>query len=109
MLRGSRGDAAVLPTTFLLTVCHDLTAGILAGFGLGTLLFLQRVAHSVEIKKAWPPLAEDKPVTNMMAPYDARVVSDPDILFYRLLARSFLAQRQALLRCWMNSPSARKL
>jgi sulfate permease, SulP family len=54
LLRSSRGDAAVLLVTFLLTVFHDLTAGILAGFGLGTLLFLHRVAHSVEINQAWP-------------------------------------------------------
>ena len=48
LLRASWGDAAVLLVTFLLVIFRDLTAGILAGFCLSSLLFLHRMAGSVE-------------------------------------------------------------
>lgn len=48
LLRASRADAAVLVVTFLLVVTRDLTEGILAGFCLSALLFLHRMAGSVE-------------------------------------------------------------
>ena len=51
LLRASRGDAAVLLTTFGLTLAKDLTTGILAGFSLGALLFIHRMARAVEVAK----------------------------------------------------------
>ena len=50
LLRASRGDAAVLLLTFGLVALRDLTEGILAGFCLSTLLFLHRMAASVEVE-----------------------------------------------------------
>ena len=44
LLRSSRGDAVVLLATFLLTVFRDLTEGIVVGFALGAVLFIQRMA-----------------------------------------------------------------
>lgn len=49
LLRASRGDAAVLAATFLITVFVDLATGIVVGFGLGALLLLHRLAQSVEV------------------------------------------------------------
>src|SRR6185437_12060517 len=46
--------AAVLAATFALVVFRDLTTGILVGFGIGTLLFLHRMAQAVEIESARP-------------------------------------------------------
>jgi sulfate permease, SulP family len=89
LLRSSRGDGAVFLTTFLLTVFHDLTAGILGGFGLGTLGFLRRIAQSVEIERAWPGLAEDPPVSERDAPYNAGLATDPNILVYRISGAFF--------------------
>src|SRR4051812_34373744 len=51
LLRASRGDAVVLLATFLLVVFRDLTEGILVGFALGTLLFLDRMAQAVDIDR----------------------------------------------------------
>ncbi|HEY0203088.1 MAG TPA: SulP family inorganic anion transporter [Acetobacteraceae bacterium] len=54
LLRASRGDAAVLVVTFLLVVTRDLTEGILAGFCLSALMFLHRMAGSVEVDSVEP-------------------------------------------------------
>jgi len=42
LIRSSRGDAAVLLTTFGLTAFRDLTEAIFVGFALGAALFIQR-------------------------------------------------------------------
>jgi hypothetical protein len=47
--------------------CHEINRS-LGGFGLGTLLFLHRKAHSVVIKKARPALAEDESKSDSTAP-----------------------------------------
>ena len=60
LLRASRGDAVVLTATFLLVIFRDLTEGILIGFGLGALLFLHRLAQSMEIESA--PTDQDSAV-----------------------------------------------
>ena len=54
LLRASRGDAAVVVVTFLLVITRDLTEGILAGFCLSALLFLHRMAGSVEVDSIEP-------------------------------------------------------
>lgn len=52
LLRASKADAAVLLTTFGLTLVKDLSTGIVAGFSLGALLFIHRMASQVEIQGA---------------------------------------------------------
>lgn len=49
LLRSSRGDAVVLLVTFLLVVFRDLTEGIIVGFVLGALLFIDRMGKSVMV------------------------------------------------------------
>lgn len=60
LLRASRGDAVVLLATFLLVVFRDLTEGIVVGFGIGTLLFVHRMATSVEAGSVPPMAREDQ-------------------------------------------------
>jgi SulP family sulfate permease len=60
LLRASRGDAAVLAVTFLLTVFEDLTAGIVAGFSLGALIFLHRMAGTVAVETGVPLIEPDR-------------------------------------------------
>ena len=48
-MRGSRGDAVVLLSTFLLTIFVDLVTAIAVGVVLGALLFLHRMAEAVEV------------------------------------------------------------
>jgi SulP family sulfate permease len=54
LIRASKADAAVLLTTFGLTLAKDLSTGIIAGFSLGALLFIHRMAKAVEVHDADP-------------------------------------------------------
>lgn len=49
LIKTSRGDAVVLLVTFLLVVFRDLTEGIIVGFTLGALLFIDRMGKSVTV------------------------------------------------------------
>lgn len=82
------GDAVVLLSTFFLTIFRDLTEGILVGFGLGTLLFLNRMAQSVEIESA-RPLSVPNEADQAEGFYDAALAADPDILVYRISGAFF--------------------
>jgi SulP family sulfate permease len=91
LLRASRGDAVVLLTTFLLVIFRDLTEGILVGFGIGALLFLHRMAHTVEIERP-VLLAEDDQAdgTNGDANgYDAATAAEQDVIVYRITGAFF--------------------
>jgi len=46
LLRSSRADAVVLLATFLLVVFRDLPSGIVVGFALGGLVFIQRMSDT---------------------------------------------------------------
>ncbi|MFZ1340747.1 MAG: SulP family inorganic anion transporter [Paracoccaceae bacterium] len=49
LVRGSRGDALIVLTTFLLVVFRDLTTGILVGFALAGLVFIKRMSDETEL------------------------------------------------------------
>jgi SulP family sulfate permease len=91
LLRSSLGDAVVLLTTFLLVIFRDLTEGILAGFGIGALLFLHRMAQSVEVENERPVAEFDRPDFNGdgRKPYDVALATDPDIVVYRISGAFF--------------------
>jgi SulP family sulfate permease len=59
LIRCSKADAVVLNVTFLLVVFRNLTEGILVGFGLGSPLFLHRMAQSIKIENYRPLIEED--------------------------------------------------
>jgi SulP family sulfate permease len=92
LLRTSRGDAVVLLATFLLVVFRDLTEGILVGFGLGALLFLHRMAQSVEVETQRSLIEEDRSDRangERRTPYDASMATDPDVVVYRISGAFF--------------------
>jgi sulfate permease, SulP family len=91
LIRSSRGDAIVLLATFLLTIFRDLTEGILVGFGLGTLLFLHRMAQSTGIESHVPFVADDKADDSDggRTVYDAALASDPNLVVYRITGAFF--------------------
>jgi SulP family sulfate permease len=92
LIRASWGDAVVLLATFLLVVFRDLTEGILVGFGLGTLLFLHRMAQAVEVQTGLPLVAEDQAdhiPGQARTPYDPATASDPDIVVHRIAGAFF--------------------
>ncbi len=72
LLRHSRADAVVLVTTLSLVVFRDLTEGIVAGFGLGALVFIARMSDGSRI---WSPealpadLPPDVVVYHLHGPY----------------------------------------
>lgn len=51
LLKGSKSDAAVLVTTFLLTVIFDLTIAIEVGLILAIFLFLKRIMETTQISE----------------------------------------------------------
>jgi SulP family sulfate permease len=76
--------------TFLLVVFRDLTTGILAGFGLGALLFVHRMAKAVEIESERPVVEPDQAdAAGQRTPYDAAMATDPDVVVYRISGAFF--------------------
>ena len=61
LVRASRGDAAVVIVTFLLVVFRDLTEGIVVGFALGGLVFIQRMSASARIERHAPEAESHDP------------------------------------------------
>lgn len=91
LIRSSRGDALVLLATFLLVVFRDLTEGIIVGFALGSVLFIDRMAKSIAVEPHSPLVAEDMADTTNgdRQSYDAGQASDPDIVIYRISGAFF--------------------
>jgi sulfate permease, SulP family len=92
LARASVGDAVVLLATFLLTVFRDLTEGILAGFLLGTLLFMHRMAQSLEVEAVRPLAEEDRPDEEAgaaRAAYDPALATDRDVVVCRISGAFF--------------------
>jgi sulfate permease, SulP family len=91
LIRSSRGDATVLLATFLLTIFRDLTEGILVGFALGAVLFINRMAQMTGIEAATPLVTADQADDGDgdRVPYDSRLAADPDVLVYRITGAFF--------------------
>jgi SulP family sulfate permease len=91
LLRSSWGDALVLLSTFLLTIFRDLTEGIVVGFALGAVLFINRMAETTGIEADAPLAAGDRAddAGGERVPYDARLAADPDVLVYRITGAFF--------------------
>lgn len=99
LIRASRGDAVVLLVTFLLVIFRDLTEGIIIGFAIGALLFLHRMAQSVEVENAYPIVEEDKADSvndNGRGPYDATLATDPDVVTIRISGAFFFGAAAAV-------------
>src|SRR6195256_1135349 len=89
LIRSSWGDATVLLATFLLTIFRDLTEGILVGFALGAVLFINRMAQMTGIEAAAPLAPRDRPDSDDREPYDPGLATDPDVLVYRITGAFF--------------------
>jgi sulfate permease, SulP family len=91
LIRSSRGDATVLLATFLLTIFRDLTEGILVGFALGAVLFINRMAQMTGIETATPLVTADRADDGDgdRVPYDSDLAADPDVLVYRITGAFF--------------------
>jgi len=92
LLRSAGGDAAVLLTTFLLTIFVGLTEAIVVGFALGALLFIHRMARTTAVA-AYVPFVEDADRADTAPgerqPYDTALSADPDVVVYRITGAFF--------------------
>jgi SulP family sulfate permease len=91
LIRSSRGDAVVLLATFLLTIFRDLTEGILVGFALGAVLFINRMAQMTGVETDTPLVTDDRAdsANGDREPYDPHLAADPDVLVYRITGAFF--------------------
>lgn len=87
LLRASRGDAVVLLVTFALVMFRDLTEGIVVGFALGAVLFIDRMAKSIAIEADVPMTLDD--VADAGEDYDAGQASDADTVVYHISGAFF--------------------
>lgn len=98
LLRSSWGDAAVLLVTFGLVVFRDLTEGIVVGFLLGSILFIDRMAKSIEVSTHSTLVLEDKADTGNgeRTAYDPQYGADPDTVIYRISGAFFFGAASAV-------------
>ena len=88
----------VLLATFLLTVFRDLAEGILVGFALGAVLFINRMAEATGIEAGIPLAAGDRAddANGERRPYDASLATDPDVMVYRITGAFFFGAAAAI-------------
>lgn len=90
LLRASRGDALVLMATFLIVVFRDLTEGIVVGFVLGSILFIDRMSKSIAVEVDQPLVQEDvADSVNGSNAYDSSEATDADTVVYRISGAFF--------------------
>lgn len=91
LIRASRGDAAVLLATFLLTIFRDLTEAIIIGFALGSALFIYRMSKVTMVSTDLPFVSEDHAdeASEDRTPYDNTTVTNPDVVIYRISGAFF--------------------
>jgi sulfate permease, SulP family len=91
LIRASRGDAAVLLTTFLLTIFRDLTEAIVIGFALGSVLFIHRMSKTTAIETHTPFVSDDRAdsMDGGRPPYDEAIANDPEVVIYRISGAFF--------------------
>ncbi len=91
LLRASGGDAAVLLTTFLLTIFRSLSEAIVVGFALGSVLFIHRMSRATEIAAHTPFVEDDQADTPRATgqPYDETLAKDPLVVVYRITGAFF--------------------
>ncbi|MBN8832600.1 MAG: SulP family inorganic anion transporter [Sphingomonadales bacterium] len=97
LVRASRADALVLLVTFGLVIFRDLSLGILVGFSLGALIFLQRMAQSVEVETGVPLVESDRADGDRPGEaYDGSRGGDPDIALCRISGAFFFGAASAV-------------
>jgi sulfate permease, SulP family len=98
LIRSSRGDALVLLATFLLTIFRDLTEGILVGFALCAVLFINRMAQMTGVEADAPLVIHDEADggDGDRVAYDSGTAADPDVLVYRITGAFFFGAASAV-------------
>ena len=97
LLRGSRGDAAVLLATFLLTIFVDLMTGIGVGVVMGALLFMHRMGEAVEIEAGGEHVDDVADAADPKKRYDADAATSRDVLVYHISGAFFFGATARVL------------
>jgi SulP family sulfate permease len=91
LLKSARGDALVVLTTLLLTIFRDLTSGIIVGFSIGTLLFLNRMSKTITVETHTPMVPDDQAdsANGGRTRYDTSLATDQSRVIYRISGAFF--------------------
>ncbi len=90
LIRSGWGEATVLGATFFLTIFRDLTAGIVVGFALGSVLFIQRMSRTTVVLAHSPLVNRDEADdATPRGPYKDEAAANPDIVIYRISGALF--------------------
>jgi SulP family sulfate permease len=81
----------VLLITFGLVIFRDLTEGIVVGFALGSVPFIDRMAKSIAVETDTPMVGEDvaDQTNGGRTAYDASQASDTETIVYRISGAFF--------------------
>jgi len=97
LIKTSKGDAAALAATFLLTVFRDLTEAIIVGVAIGALAFINRMAEAAALKSGRSLVvadrADDAPAARTA--YDPANVPD-GVAVYRIAGALFFGSAASL-------------
>ena len=96
LIRSSRGDAAVLLATFLLTIFVDLTTAIAVGVTLGAFLFLHRMAEAVEVETGGVLIADDVADSPESDGTELPRMTDDGVMVYRISGAFFFGATAAV-------------
>jgi SulP family sulfate permease len=97
LLRGSRGDAAVLLATFLLTIFVNLMTGIGVGVVMGALLFMHRMGEAVAIEAGGEHVDDVADAADPKKRYDADAAADRNVLVYHISGAFFFGATARVL------------
>jgi SulP family sulfate permease len=98
LIRSSWGDAIVLLATFLLTIFYGLTEGIVVGFAIGAILFINRMAQASGVERQVPIVTRDMAdgASSERTAYDPEFAGDRDVLVYRISGVLFFGAASAI-------------
>ena len=98
LIRSSWGDAIVLLVTFALVVFRDLTEGIIVGFALGSVLFIDRMSKAINIEAFEGVGSADRADSENgdRLAYDPSTVTDPNTVVYRITGAFFFGAASAV-------------
>lgn len=107
LLRASKGDAAALIATLLLTIFRDLTTGIVAGVAIGAISFMHRMSQSAGLESLIEP---DRPdgAPAARTDYDPYAAGDHGFGVYRVRGALFFGSAASLAIALDRIMSGRK-
>ena len=96
LLKGSRGDAAVLLATLFITLFFGLTEAIVVGFALGSVLFIHRMSETTAVEANMPLVREDIADDETRESYDERAEQERGTVVYRISGALFFGAAAAI-------------